>query len=80
MGEELPVRSFTFCAKASMVISSVLPTLTTSPMERSKSMRRMRLSTVFTHVAKAARLLSAAVDADGGVVQGGLDELGSTIP
>src|SRR5713226_8360070 len=29
-----------------------------------------------THIAEAARLLSAAVDVDGGVVQGGLDEIG----
>src|SRR5882762_2413064 len=29
-----------------------------------------------THIAEAARLLSGAVDADGGVVQGGLDEIG----
>src|SRR5258708_15934006 len=28
------------------------------------------------HIAEAAGLLSAAVDADGGVVQGGLDEIG----
>src|SRR5882762_4770568 len=29
-----------------------------------------------THIAEAARLLPGAVDADGGVVQGGLDEIG----
>src|SRR5712671_363528 len=45
-GEGLEVRSFTLRARSSIVISSVLPTLMTSPMERSVSMRRTRLSTV----------------------------------
>jgi len=39
-------------------------------------MRRNEPFDGVTHIAEAARLLSAAVDVDGGVVQGGLDEIG----
>jgi len=59
-----------------MVISSVLPTVMTSPMERLVSMRRMRASTGVAHIAEAARLLARAIDANGRVVEGGLDEIG----
>ena len=76
MEDMLLVRCLTSCARSSMVTSSVLPTLTTSPMEWSVSIRRMRRFDGVADVAEAAGLFAVAIDADGRVVEGGLHEIG----
>jgi len=74
MGEELQVRSFTLCANASMVISSVLPTFMTRRRNDPCHEADESFDSV-THIAEATRLLAAAVDTDGRVVQRRLDEI-----
>src|ERR1700730_5911581 len=76
----LLMRSFTFRARFSIVISSVLPTLVTSPTDRSVSIKRISASTVSRTSQKQRDCCPVPKMLNGVLPNADFTKFGNTIP